>query len=237
MNPNLNFQGNFMKTYLKLTNVLRDAAKQVRNRSENENQDLWTAYCIVGNIINTLVEFGTKKTGDVSESCLHRITLSANMVQSFNIVENLITSGAYWSASALLRQHMETLSRIIEYRKGKKRVDMKQSNSRKFPFNMAPNYDRLSELCHTSGSVVLKDFSEYEVGEGTATIIPKYQKEWAKNFFSLHIAHMISLALEIWFLQDELYPNDELPNIDDDLLKVSDLLVETGFWEEIKGES
>ncbi len=226
-----------MKTYSKLTNVLRDAAKQVRNCSEKENQELWTAYCSVGDLIYTLVEFGAREPESVSDSCSHRISLTANMVQSFNIVEYLISSGAYWSASAVLRQHMETLSRIIEYRKEKNIVDKKPPNVRNLPFNMAPNYGRLSELCHTSGSEVLGDFSKCEAGEGIATAIPKFREEWSKNFLSLHIAHTLSLALEIWFLQDELYPNDELPNIDDDLLKVSDLLVKTGFWKELNGKS
>jgi hypothetical protein len=226
-----------MNEYSKMTNVLRDTAKQVRNHSAKENPDLWTAYCAVGNILYTLVEFGAKEPEDVSDSCSHRISLTANMVQSFYAVEDLITSGAYWSASAVLRQHMETLSRIIEYRKGKNNVDKKPPNVRNLPFNMAPNYGRLSELCHTSGGEVLGHFSECEAGEGIATPIPKYRKEWAKSFFSLHIAHMLSLALEIWVLQNELYPNDELPNIDDDLLKVSDLLVKTGFWKELNGKS
>ncbi len=226
-----------MKTYSKLTKVLRNAAKQIRNHSEKENQDLWTAYCIVGNIIYTLVEFGAKEPKDVSVSCSHRISLTANMIQSFYVLEDLITSGAYWTASAVLRQHMETLSRIIEYRKGKNNVGKKPPNVKNLPFNMAPNYGRLSELCHTSGGKVLGDFSECEAGEGIATAIPKYRKEWAKNFFSLHIAHMLFLALEIWFLQAELHPNNEFPNIDDDLLKVSNLLVKTGCWRQLNGKS
>jgi len=226
-----------MKTYSKLTNVLRDAAKQVRHFSEKENQDLWTAYCLVGDLIYTLVEFGAREPEIVSDSCSHRVSLTANMVQSFYIVEDLISSGAYWSASAVLRQHMETLSRIIEYRKGKNNVDKKPPNVRNLPFNMAPNYGRLSELCHTSGGEVLGSFSECEAGEGIATAIPNFRKEWSKTFLSLHIAHMLSLALEMWFLQDELYPNDDLPNIDDDILKVSNLLIKTGFWKELNEES
>lgn len=108
-----------METQSKLTNLLRETAKQIRKYSEKENKDLWNAYSVVGNIIYTLVEFGAKEAEHVSDSCSHRISLTANMVQSFYVVEDLISSGAYWSASAILRQHMETLSRIIEYRKGK----------------------------------------------------------------------------------------------------------------------
>ena len=226
-----------MNAYSNLANILRDTAKQIRNRSKKENQDLWTAYCTVGTIIHALVEFGSREPEDISDSCSHRVSLTANMVQSFYVAEDLISSGAYWSASAVLRQHMETLSRIIEYRKGKNNVDKKPPNVKNLPFNMAPNYGRLSELCHTSGGEVLGNFSACEAGEGIATAMPKFRKEWSKSFFSLHIAHMLSLALEIWFLQDELYPNDDLLNIDDGLLEVTDLLVKTGFWKELNGKS
>ena len=98
----------------KLTNVLKDAAQQVRNVVEKSNDGLWEAYNLVGNLIYTLVEFGAREPNIVPESCSIRVSLTANMVQSFYAVENLISSGAYWSASAVLRQHMETLARIIE---------------------------------------------------------------------------------------------------------------------------
>lgn len=221
----------------KLTNVLKEAAQQVRNVSEKENDDLWEAYNSVGNLIYTLVEFGTREPDNVTDSYSNRVSLTANMVQSFYAVEDLISSGAYWSASAVLRQHMETLARIIEYRVGKNRIDKKSPNVKNLPFNMAPNYGRLSELCHTSGGEILGDFSECLAGERIATTIPKFREEWARDYFSLHIAHMLALAIEIWFLQEELYPEVDLPNIDDDILNVANLLIKTGFWKEVNDKS
>ena len=221
----------------KLTNVLKDAAQQVRNVVEKSNDDLWEAYNIVGNLIYTLVEFGAREPNIVPESCSNRVSLTANMVQSFNAVENLISSGAYWSASAVLRQHMETLARIIEYRKGKNRVAKKPPNVKNLPFNMAPNYGGLSELCHTSGGKILGDFSECSEGEGIAMTIPKFREEWAKDYFSLHIAHMLALAIEIYFLQEELYPKIDLPNIDEEILNIANLLVKTGFWKDFNDKS
>lgn len=221
----------------KLTNVLKDAAQQVRNVVEKSNDGLWEAYNLVGNLIYTLVEFGAREPNIVPESCSIRVSLTANMVQSFYAVENLISSGAYWSASAVLRQHMETLARIIEYRKGENRVDKKPPNVKNLPFNMAPNYGGLSELCHTSGGEILGDFSECSEGEGIATTIPKFREEWAKDYFSLHIAHMLALAIEIYFLQEELYPKIDLPNIDEEILNIANLLVKTGFWKEFNYKS
>jgi hypothetical protein len=224
-------------TISKLSKILKEAANEVRNYSEKENQDLWDAYGTVRDLIHKLVEFGARDPEIVSDSCSNRISLTANMVQSFSIVEELISSGAYWSASAVLRQHMETLSRIVEYRDGKTQIDKKPPNVKNLPFNMAPNYGRLSRLCHTSGGEVLGDFSVCEGGEGVASPIPKFRQEWARNFLSLHIAHMLALGIEIWFLQDELYPNIDIPDIDEEILKVANSLVETGFWKELEGKS
>ena len=220
-----------------LSRILKDAAQQSRNVSEESNDDLWKAYNLVGNLIYTLIEIGAAEPDSVPESCSKRVALTANMVQSLYVVEDLISSGAYWSASAVLRQHMETLSRIVEYREGKNRVDKKPPNVKNLPFNMAPNYGRLSELCHTSGGEILRNFSECSEGEGIATTVPKYREEWAKHYFSLHIAHMLTLAIEIYFLQEELYPGIAMPNIDEEILNIANLLVRTGFWKEFNEKS
>jgi len=212
--------------------ILKNTAKQIRNVSEESNVDLWKAYNLVGNLIFTIIKLGASEPDTVSESCSKRVALTANMVQSFYAVQDLISSGAYWSASAVLRQHMETLSRIIEYRKGNNRVDKKPPNVKNLPFNMAPNYGRLSELCHTSGGEILGDFSGCSEGEGIATTLPQYRKEWAKAYFSVHIAHMFTLAIEIYIMQEELYPGIALPNIDEEILNIANLLVKTGFWKE-----
>ena len=215
----------------KLSKILKDAAQQVRNVTEGSNNDLCRACKLVGDLIYDLVQFGGTEPGVVPEGCSERVSLTANMVQSFYAVEDLISSGAYWSASAVIRQHMETLSRIIEYREGKKRDDKKPPNVKNLPFDLAPNYGRLSELCHTSGSEILGDFSECSAGEGIATTVPTFQEEWARSLFSVHIAHMLALAIEIYFLQEELYPGIAMPNIDHGLMNVAKLLVKAGFFE------
>jgi Arc/MetJ-type ribon-helix-helix transcriptional regulator len=221
----------------KLKKILNDTAQQVRVLSKKSNEDLWEAYKLVGNLIYTLVEYGTKEPNIIKDSCSNRVSLTANMVQSYHVVEDLISSGAYWSASAVLRQHMETLARIIEYREGQNRSDKKPPNVKTLPFNLAPNYGRLSELCHTSSGEILGDFSECLEGEGIATTIPKFREEWAKDFFSLHIAHMLALAIQIYFLQEELYPESDLLDINKDILNIANLLVKTGFWKELNDKS
>lgn len=48
---------------------------------------------------------------------------------------------------------------------------------------------------------------------------------------------MLALAIEIYFLQEELYPKIDLPNIDEEILNIANLLVKTGFWKEFNDKS
>lgn len=226
-----------MTTESQLSSILKEAGERVKDFSEKSNEGLWKAYALAGNLIYVLVQHGVAEPDAFRKSCSNRISLTANMIQSSSTVEYLISSGAYWGASAVLRQQMETLSRIIEYREDGNRNDKKPPNVKNLPFNMAPNYGRLSELCHTLGGEILGDFSECSEGEGVATTVPMFREEWAKDFFSLHIAHMLSLAVEIYLLQQELHPNATMQNINEGILNVANLLVKAGFWKELKNEA
>ena len=59
-----------------------------------------------------------------------------------------------------------------------------------------------------------------------------FVKNGRKIISHFHIAHMLALAIEIYFLQEELYPKIDLPNIDEEILNIANLLVKTGFWKE-----
>jgi hypothetical protein len=234
-NPLIPLENN-MTAESKLARILKEAAQQAKELSEKSNDELWKSHELVGNLIYVLVQYGAKVPDKVPEGCSKRISLTSNMIQSLCTVEFLVSSGAYWSASAVLRQQMETLSRIIEYREGRHRGDKKPPNVKNLPFKLASNYGRLSELCHTSRGEILSDFSESSEGEGVATTVPTFREEWAKTFFSLHIAHMLALAVEIYLLQEELHPGAVMPNINEEILHIANLLVTAGFWKESKEE-
>jgi hypothetical protein len=48
---------------------------------------------------------------------------------------------------------------------------------------------------------------------------------------------MLALAIEIYFMQEELYPDVDMPNIDEDILNIANLLVKIGFWKEFNDKS
>ncbi len=128
---------------------------------------------------------------------------------------------------------METLARIIEIREGKIVKTASTPNVKVLPFKLSGNYGRLSELCHVSKGEFLAEFAESLVAEGAASPWPHYREEWAKELLSIHIAHMLALAIEVYLLQEELYPEKEILDIGNHFEKIAQILISTGFWEEV----
>lgn len=222
--------GNISELY----KILAQSEKEVKIQSRQNYQDLWLAYNTAGDLLFKLVAQGETDPAKVSDSCSKRVSLTANLIQSTFIVERLISSGYYWAASTVLRQHMETLARVIGIREQRHTLPYKPPNVSLLPFKLPQNYGRLSELCHTSKNEILSDFSKCPEGEGVASTRPYYNKEWSINLFSLHIAHLVVLILEICWLYAELFPGRDLVQLGEGIGTISDILVRNGFWEEIE---
>lgn len=213
-----------------LFQCIANAAGVVRSHSASRYGRLWDAYIIIGNVLSSLISQGTEDPVTVSESASQRISLTVNLLQSTTIIEQTISSGYYWAASALLRQHMEALARITHIRNGKSAIDSRPPNVRVLPFNLASNYGRLSELAHVSSGELLSDFALSSSSKEIATYAPTYRAEWSRHLLHVHVAHMVVLAIEIHALHQELYPMKTLINPNSRLQEVATILIEEGFW-------
>ena len=195
------------------------------------------AYTATGEILFSLIEQGSlDPPGDVSEAASQRMSLTASLLQSTIIVEQAITSGFYWAATGLLRQHMEALARIILIRSGKSATDGGSPNVGVLPFGLARNYGRLSQLAHVSKGEVLQEFSSSELSDLLASPMPRYIKDWANDLLAIHTGHMITLAFEISYLHSEVYPGRDLLDVNSQLYKVAKVLEELGHWKELGEE-
>ena len=96
-----------------LHEAILKASEQSRLQSTQKYLKLWDAHIIMGDILSALIDQGTENPQQILESASQRISLTANLLQSVVIVEQVISAGYYWSATALLRQHMEALARIV----------------------------------------------------------------------------------------------------------------------------
>jgi len=78
-----------MSEYSKLEKYWAILHNKLRALSKKANIELWGAYKKVGDLLYTLVEHGINETDVVTDTCSNRVSLTANMVQSFHVVESL----------------------------------------------------------------------------------------------------------------------------------------------------
>lgn len=180
-----------------LDNAIREAAARVRVETEGKLQLLRDAHRIVGDLLLRLVRQGAFEASSPTEGQSQRLSLTAGLIQSVSVSNDLIVSGFYWSAAGVLRQQMETVARVVEIRKGKYKGGRETPDVALLPYGLAQNYGRLSELAHTSRGELLGDFVQSTAGEEVATSEPCYRDPWAKELFCVHLAHCVALAHEI----------------------------------------
>lgn len=206
--------------------VLKNAREQYGRISDAFKKVCW--------ILSELAVHGGEDPEGDCPNASERLSLSATLLQSCFIVETLISSGHYVSAVAIIRQHMEVLARLIELREGV--VVGKSSkipNVSKLPFSLSQNYGPLSKLVHTSKGEYLACFTETFELEGIASCWPIFRKDWAHALLCVHIAHMLTLAIEIAYLQQSFYPLKAVVvsrMITEGRDFIGAILVDVGFW-------
>lgn len=223
-----------MKSKCPLIEKITEASSKVHEKSVQQYAKLLDAYESICSVISKLVvQGGIEPILSPTENISKRLSLTAVLMQSSTIVWDLTLSGYYIVSISAMRHYMEVLARIIELRKGSNVSSKKTPNVSVLPFKLSNNYGRLSEICHTANNEYLARFVESSEDNEVASVLPAFSSEWSFSLLSLHIAHMITLAIEIHELQSELYSDMILENITPTLLDVGQKLVEVGFWETI----
>jgi len=215
-----------------LDNAIREAAARVRIETDGKLQRLRESHRSVGDLLLRLVQQGAFEASSPTEGQFQRMSLMPGLIQSVSVSNDLIVSGFYWSAVAVLRQQMEAVARVVEIRTGKYKGGTKTSDVALLSYGLAQNYGRLSELAHTSRGELLADFVQSPAGEEVATCKPYYRDPWAKDLLCIHLAHCFALAHEIDLLHRELYIGRNLIKVDEELYPIKRVLVDEKFWKD-----
>ena len=96
-----------------LDKAIREAATRVRVETEGKLQPLRGAHRIVSDLLFRLVHQGAVEASAPTEGQSQRMSLTAGLIQSVSVSNDLIVSGFYWSAAAELRQQMEAHAREV----------------------------------------------------------------------------------------------------------------------------
>ncbi len=91
----------------------------------------------------------------------------------------------------------------------------------------------MSEIVHTANDEFLESFCANAEMADAASLKPRVDEKWIRNLLAIHIAHLITLCIEIHHLHADMYPDAKLFDINPILGSVCELLVEDGFWKEL----
>ncbi len=212
--------------------ISRQAASNVRARTTADCAVLLDAHRIASNVLFELVIQGAREPDkDSGNHVSERISLTASLLQSVFITQDLIVSGYYWSAAAILRMHIETMARITELRTGIRRTENKPPNLGILPQTLRRSYGRLSQAVHTSGGDFLSSFTGSQSVDA-AVAIPQYRAEWAGPLLTHHVLLACELIGEILLIHSELYAGP-LSDPTDSIASILEILEQAGFLKDV----
>jgi hypothetical protein len=147
-----------------------------------------------------------RKVENVSKEQEGQISLISHFVQGVDLCESSISEGLYSQAAALLKQEVEIVSGIEEYRT-EKRIEKKTPLIGKgVTTGFGPVYGQLNDIAHLGRHEIAKNIVSGSVGDLTgASIVPIYQKDLAFALYGQHIHYIILVAKQLEVLFQSIY--------------------------------
>jgi hypothetical protein len=123
-----------------------------------------------------------------------RICLIAQFILGVELCESAISNGLYSQAAALLKQQLETIAAIDEY-KGGRRIEKKTPNIKTGPTaRLGGAYGAFNNIAHVSRHEIAKSIVLQQSGEVVgANILPVYNRNMAHYLYGQHV-YYISLV-------------------------------------------
>lgn len=137
-----------------------------------------------------------RKVENVSKAQEGQICLISHFVQGIDLCESSISEGLYSQAAALLKQEVEIVSGIEEYRTEKRKEKRTPLIGKGVTAGFGPIYGQLNDIAHLGRHEIAKNIVLGSVGDLTgASIVPIYEKDLAFALYGQHI-HYITLVTQ-----------------------------------------
>lgn len=147
-----------------------------------------------------------RKVENVSKAQEGQICLISHFVQGVDLCESSISEGLYSQAAALLKQEVEIVSGIEEYRTEKRKEKKTPLIGKGVTAGFGPVYGQLNDIAHLGSHEIAKNIVSGSVGSVTgASIIPIYEKELAFALYGQHIHYIILVTQQLDVLFQSIY--------------------------------
>lgn len=147
-----------------------------------------------------------RKIDKVDKAQEGQISLISHFVQGVELCESSISEGLYSQAAALLKQEVEIVSGIEEYR-SLKRVEKKTPLIGKgITAGFGPVYGQLNDIAHLGRHEIAKNIVSGSIGDlNGASIVPIYDKDLSFALYGQHIHYIILVTQQLDLLFHSIY--------------------------------
>ena len=183
----------------------KQKGSEVRAQSKEVYGELMDAHWLATSVIASATSPVSGKPGKVEDDLAPLLSLTASFIQGIDTCETAISEGFYVSATALLKQEMETIAAIHEVR-NKSRKSGTTPNVKIFG-DLAVVYGDLNKVAHVGDANLMQELVRIEINErqAGAPLFPVFNAKLAKFLYGLHVAFITMIAIEVGLVLEALY--------------------------------
>lgn len=135
-----------------------------------------------------------------------QIVLISHFIQGVDFCESSISEGLYSQAAALLKQEVEIVSGIEEYRTAKRQEKKTPLIGKGVTAGFGPVYGQLNDIAHLGRHEIAKNIVSGSFGAlNGASIVPIYEKDLAFALYGQHIHYIILVTQQLDVLFQSIY--------------------------------
>jgi len=168
------------------------AKEAVQRKWMKDAGELVSAHQFAFSALASIVDrFSGRPVAEPTPELEGRICLIAQFILGVELCESAISNGFYSQAAALLKQQLETIAAIDEYRRGH-RIEKKTPNIKAGPTaGLGSAYGTFNNIAHVSRHEIAKSIVFKQVGEVVgANIMPVYSRSMAHYLYGQHVYYI-----------------------------------------------
>jgi len=176
----------------------RAARKFVSERFTINNRDIidahHLAFSALASAISSRVGVEVSATSPAIEG---QMALIAQFAIGVEHCESAIAEGLYAQAAALMKQQLETIAAVEEYRRGNRKEKVTPNIGKSLSRGLGELYGKLNEISHPSRHNIAKNIVLQQAGgKSGANIVVQYNGDLARELYGQHV-YLIQMVVRM----------------------------------------
>ena len=160
-------------------------------------------------ILKLIGDYSREMIADPSEETLYQMALLTNLAQSVDPTYEMLISGLYAGASALIRQSYEMNARLAEIQQQTNWSSGRTPNVGHLPMDVARYYGELSAVAHFSMQE-LANLTAFEIAPGTQahSLAPVVREEPLARLFAFQLLTLVLTVRHLVNFFESVFDSD-----------------------------